>query len=229
MTDLSILMPVYNEEATLERAIQRVIDAELPVPEIELIVVDDGSTDGSRSLLSQREWPAAVRILRHERNLGKGAAIRTGAAEARGEYTAILDADLEYDPNDLTLLLEPMLTGSAEAVFGSRAFASHTAYGFWYVVGNKAVTMVANVLYNSWISDLMTCLKAMRTEQLRSLRLREAGFAIEPEITARLLRSGVRIHEVPITYAARSREEGKKLHASDALRVLVTLLRCRID
>lgn len=222
-------MPVYNEEATVEEAIRRVFDTEMPVQETELVVVDDGSTDATHSILSASKWPPELQVLRHPTNRGKGAAVKTAAAHARGEYTAILDADLEYDPADLGRLLEPLLSGRAEAVFGTREFESHTSYGAWYVLGNKTVTMTANLLYNSWISDLMTGLKAMRTERLNSLPLRERGFAIEAEITARILRSGVRIHEVPITYTARSREEGKKLHAVDAARVLATLLRCRFD
>jgi glycosyltransferase involved in cell wall biosynthesis len=229
MPELSVLMPVYNEEATVGEAIRRVFDTELPVEGTELVVVDDGSTDTTHSILSTSEWPPAVQVFRHSINRGKGAALQTAAEHARGKYTAILDADLEYDPADLGHLLEPLLSGRAEAVFGTRELGSHTAYRAWYVLGNKTVTMAANLLYNSWISDLMTCLKAMRTERLNSLRLREPGFGIEAEITARLLRSGVRIHEVPITYTARSREEGKKLHAVDAARVLATLLRCRFD
>jgi dolichol-phosphate hexosyltransferase len=229
MPDLSILMPVYNEEPTVERAIRRVLDTELPVRETELVVVDDGSTDATHSILSAIEWPPSLQLLHHPTNRGKGAAIRTAAAHARGEYTAILDADLEYDPADLDRLLEPLLSGRAEAVFGTREFESHSSYGAWYVLGNKAVTLAVNLLYNCWISDLMTCLKAMRTERLNSFRLREPGFGIEAEITARLLKSGIRIHEVPITYTARSREEGKKLRAVDAARVLATLLRCRFD
>jgi len=229
MADLSILMPVYNEEATVEQAIRRVFDAELPVEGVELVVVDDGSSDRTGAILAETAWPGDVRVLSHAANAGKGSAIRTAAANARGEYSVILDADLEYDPADIARLLEPLMDGRAEAVFGTREFESHTSYGAWYVLGNKTVTMAANLLYNSWISDLMTCLKAMRTERLASLRLREQGFAIEPEITARLLRSGVRIHEVPITYTARTRVEGKKLHAVDALRVLATLMRCRLD
>jgi hypothetical protein len=140
----------------------------------------------------------------------------------------VLDADLEYSPADLPSLLEPLRSGGAEAVFGTRGFQAHSAYSFWYVIGNRAVTFAANLLYNSWVSDIMTGHKAMRTELFRSLELRERGFAIEPEITARLLRRGVRIYEVPVTYRARTREEGKKLTALDGLRVIVTLLRCRV-
>ena len=226
---LSILMPVYNEAATVEQAIRRVFGADLPVDGVELLVVDDGSSDETSSIVSGNEWPPELRVLRHDSNQGKGAAVRTAAANAAGEYAAILDADLEYDPADLGRLLEPLQDGRAEAVFGTREFESHTSYGAWYVLGNKTVTLAANLLYNSWISDLMTCLKAMPMQRLNSLRLREPGFAIEAEITARILRSGVRIHEVPITYTARSREEGKKLQAVDAARVLATLLRCRLD
>jgi dolichol-phosphate hexosyltransferase len=229
MPELSILMPVYNEAATVEEAITRVFAADLPVDGVELVVVDDGSSDGTSSILSGRSWPSKLRIVRHDSNRGKGAAVRTAVAHATGEYSAILDADLEYDPADVGRLLEPLQDRRAEAVFGTREFEAHTSYGAWYVLGNKAVTLAANLLYNSWISDLMTCLKAMPTERLKSLRLREPGFGIEAEITARILRSGVRIHEVPITYTARSREEGKKLHAVDAGRVLATLLRCRFD
>jgi glycosyltransferase involved in cell wall biosynthesis len=227
--ELSVLMPVYNERATVVEAIEQVLAAGLPVDGLELIVVDDGSTDGTRELLEGRTWPVEVRLLRHERNRGKGAAVRTALAEARGRSTTILDADLEYDPANIPPLLEPIAAREAEAVFGVRGFQSHSAYSFWYVVGNKAVTLSANLLYNSWLSDLMTCHKVVRTELFRDLRLREQGFGIEPEIAARLLQRGVRVYEVPITYQARSRAAGKKLTALDGLWVLRTLVRCRLD
>ncbi len=226
---VSILMPVFNERETVEAAIADALGAELPVDERELILIDDGSTDGTRELLAGGDWPANVIVVQHPRNQGKGAALRTGLQHATMEWAAILDADLEYEAAGIGDLLEPLLSGRANVVFGSRAFTSETAYSFWYVIGNKSVTLATNVLYNSWISDVMTCHKAMRTELLRSLRLRERGFAIEPEIAARVLRSGERIHEVPVTYHARSREDGKKLTALDGVRVLRTLLRCRVD
>jgi glycosyltransferase involved in cell wall biosynthesis len=226
---LSILMPVYNELATVERAIDDALSADLPVESRQLVVIDDGSTDGTRELLRGREWPDAVTLVLHEKNRGKGAALRTGLLHATGTWSAILDADLEYRASDLGPLLEPLLAGEAHVVFGTRSWSSHSAYSFWYVMGNKGVTFATNVIYNCWISDVMTCHKAMSTELFRSLRLRERGFAIEPEITARVLRSGERIFEVPISYAARSREEGKKLTAIDGLRVLKTLIRCRVD
>lgn len=229
MPSLSILMPVYNERGTVEAAIADALGAELPVDERELVVVDDGSTDGTRELLTNAEWPENVRVVVHSRNRGKGAAVRTALEHATGEFAAILDADLEYQARNLAQVLQPLLDGRATVVFGTRAWASHSAYSFWYVVGNKAVTLATNVLYNCWISDVMTCHKAMRTQLFCSLRLREKGFAIEPEIAARVLRSGERIYEVPISYAARSREAGKKLTALDGLRVLRTLVRCKLS
>ncbi len=225
---LSILMPVFNERATVEAAIDDALTAPLPVESRELVLVDDGSTDGTRELLASREWPGNVKVVHHERNLGKGAAVRTALGHATGEFAAILDADLEYRAADLADVLEPLVSGEANVVFGTRAWTSQSSFSFWYVVGNKAVTFATNVLYNCWISDVMTCHKAMRTELFRSLPLRERGFAIEPEIAARVLRSGERIHEVPIHYRARSREAGKKLTTMDGVRVLWTLLRCRV-
>ena len=226
---LSILMPVFNERATIEAAIDDALSAELSVKSRELVIVDDGSTDGTRELLGSRTWPETVRLVYHERNLGKGAAVRTALQHATEEFAAILDADLEYRAADLGHVLGPLLSGDAHVVFGTRAWTSQSSFSFWYVVGNKAVTMATNVLYNCWISDVMTCHKAMRTDLFRSLPLRERGFAIEPEIAARVLRSGERIHEVPISYRARSREAGKKLTTTDGLRVLRTLVRCRIS
>jgi glycosyltransferase involved in cell wall biosynthesis len=226
---LSILMPVFNERATIEAAVADALEAELPVESRELVIVDDGSRDGTRELLLDGTWPENVRVVTHDTNLGKGAAVRTALQHARGEWAAILDADLEYKASDLGPVIEPLLAGEATVVFGSRAWSAHTAFSFWYVMGNKAVTLATNVIYNCWISDVMTCHKAMSTDLFRSLPLREPGFAIEPEIAARVLRSGERIYEVPIAYRARSREEGKKLTAIDGLRVLRTLIRCRIS
>jgi len=225
---LSILMPVFDELSTVEAAIEDALSADLPVATRELVIVDDGSTDGTRELLGSRHWPDNVKVVQHERNLGKGAAVRTALQHATGEFAAILDADLEYRAGDLADVLEPLISGDAHVVFGTRAWTSQSSFSFWYVMGNKAVTMATNVIYNCWISDVMTGHKAMRTELFRSLPLRERGFAIEPEIAARVLRSGERIHEVPISYRARSRAAGKKLTALDGLRVLRTLVRCRV-
>ena len=226
---LTILMPVFNERATVEAAIADALGAELPVAGRQLVIVDDGSTDGTRELLASRDWGETVEIVRHPRNLGKGAAVRTALQHATGTFSAILDADLEYAAADLGPLLEPLLSSQTNVVFGSRAFTSQSSFSFWYVMGNKGVTLATNVIYNCWISDVMTCHKVMRTSLFQSLRLRERGFAIEPEIAARVLCSGERIYEVPVSYRARSRAEGKKLTAADGLRVIRTLIRCRID
>jgi len=229
VTELSILMPVYNEEGTVERAIQRVLDADVGTDSYELVVVDDGSTDRTRELLDAHQWPEQVRLHHAAQNGGKGQAIRTALAEAEGTYSVILDADLEYDPNDLKDLLIPVRERVADAAFGTRAFRAHSAYSFWYVMGNRFLSMATNVIFNTWITDVYTCFKLMPTELMRSLALRENGFTIEAEITGRLLRSGARIYEVPITYVARSREEGKKIRPSDGFRGLITLLRIRFS
>jgi glycosyltransferase involved in cell wall biosynthesis len=229
MTELSILMPAFNEERTIEEAIERALDTKLPVKSRELIVVENGSTDRTREILESRDWPEEVRIVKLRPNRGKGGAIRAAADAARGRYSAVLDADLEYDAADLAPMLQPLLDGRGEVVFGTRMFQAHSAYSFWYVLGNRVINTSANVLYNSWLSDCMAGLKIVPTEMLRSIGLREAGFAFEAELTARLLRSGVTIYEVPITYRARSRTEGKKLRARDGLRMLLTFARCRFD
>ena len=223
---LSILMPVYNERATVERAIEEVLAADLPIP-FELIVVDDGSTDGTSDVLGRRDWDSRVTLLAHERNQGKGAAVRTALQAASGEFAAIFDADLEYDPHDMSHLLGPLLDGTTNAVFGGRAFDGYTSHSFLYVMGNRGVTLAANVLYNVYLKDLMTCHKVIRTDVFRSLPLKARGFDIEPEIAARLLRRGERIFEMPVQYKARTTEEGKKLTSVDGFRVLRTLLRCR--
>jgi dolichol-phosphate hexosyltransferase len=225
--DVTILMPVFNERATIEAAITDALGAELPVATRQLVIIDDGSTDGTREWLAQAQLPDDVEVVPHAKNRGKGAAIRTGLESARGTYSAILDAELEYAAADLGPVLEPLLAGRAQVVFGTRAWTSQSSFSFWYVMGNKSVTMATNVLYNCWISDVMTCHKAMSTQLFRSLKLRERGFAIEPEIAARVLQSGERIYEVPIGYAARSRDEGKKLTALDGVKVLRTLVRCK--
>jgi glycosyltransferase involved in cell wall biosynthesis len=223
---LSILMPVYNERERVERAIAEVLDTELP-SDFELIIVDDGSTDGTREILRAGDWDERVRRFEHERNQGKGAAIQTGLAKARGEFSAIFDADLEYYPADLALLMPPLMDGRANACFGVRAFDGYTSHSFLFVLGNKGVTLACNMLYNVYLHDIMTCHKMLRTDLFRSLPLRSAGFAIEPEITARLVQHRERIFEVPVHYRARSNDEGKKLTAVDGFRVIATLLRCR--
>ena len=225
---LSILMPVYNERERVERAIAEVLATDLP-DEFELIVVDDGSTDGTSEILKNGNWDDRVRLIAHDHNQGKGAAIRTALEQARGDYSAIFDADLEYDASDLGLLMPPLMDGRTNACFGVRAFDGYTSHSFLFVLGNKGVTFACNVLFNVYLHDIMTCHKMIRTEVFRSLRLRSPGFAIEPEITARLVQHGERIFEVPVHYRARATDEGKKLTAVDGFRVLGTLLRCRFS
>jgi glycosyltransferase involved in cell wall biosynthesis len=221
-------MPVYNEVSTVRQAVDEVLSADIGT-EIELIIVDDGSTDGTLEILDSTHWPPHVRVLKHEHNQGKGAAVRTALEAARGEFSAIFDADLEYDPADLGNLMPPLLSGNTNAVFGVRAFDGYTSHSFLFVLGNKGVTLVANILFNVYLRDLMTCHKAIRTDVFRSLPLRGTGFEIEPEIAARLLQRGERIFEVPVHYKARGSDEGKKLTAADGLRVVATLLRCRFS
>ena len=216
---LSILMPVYNERERVERAIAEVLATELP-SDFELIIVDDGSTDGTREILRNGSWDPRVRLFEHEHNQGKGAAIQTALGHADGEFSAIFDADLEYDPADLGPADAAAARRSHERRFGVRAFDGYTSHSFLFVLGNKGVTLACNVLFNVYLHDIMTCHKMIRTELFRSLPLRSAGFAIEPEITARLVQKRERIFEVPVHYRARSNEEGKKLTALDGFRVV---------
>jgi glycosyltransferase involved in cell wall biosynthesis len=223
---LSILMPVYNEEARLPEALKQALDVAYPC-EIELVVVDDGSKDSTREILKRTDDPR-VHIILHERNQGKGAAIQTAMNAATGEYMVILDADLEYDPQDIPRLLDPILDGRATVVYGNRIFGSHSAYSFWYVMGNKAVTTAANMLYNCYLGDLETCFKLMPVELYRSLQVKSRGFGMEAEVTGKLLRNRYRPYEVPISYNARTREEGKKITWRDGVEALWILFRERV-
>jgi glycosyltransferase involved in cell wall biosynthesis len=223
---LSVLMPVYNELATLASAVKEVLDVDYPC-EIELVIVDDGSTDGTRDLYDTFAGDPRVSIHLHDRNRGKGAAIATAASVATGDYLIMCDADLEYSPAQIPSLLEPVLAGEAEVVYGTRTFGSHNSYSYLYVLGNKAVTTFANVLFNCYISDLETCFKLMPTELYRQLRVHETGFGMEAEITGKVLRRGIRPYEVPISYKARSREAGKKLTWRDGVEALWILTRER--
>ena len=221
---LSVLMPAYNEAATVER----VVDAVLATPQAkEVILVDDGSTDGTRALVEKLGQREGVRALFHDRNQGKGAAVRTALAEASGDIVVIQDCDLEYDPQQYDILVEPIESGVADVVYGSRSFGSHTSFSFWYVMGNKLVTLATNILFDCYISDMETCYKVMRIEAARKLNLRARGFELEPEITGGLLNLGYQIYEVPISYRARSREQGKKLTWKDGVRALQMLVKVR--
>ncbi len=223
---LSILMPAYNEVATVGSAVKRVLDVDYPC-EIELVVVDDGSTDGTAEQLDGIDDPRLIRHA-HPVNRGKGAAIRSGSERATGDYLLVCDADLEYRPEDIPKLLEPILCGDADIVYGTRSFGSNTAYSFWYVLGNKAVTMTANALFNSWISDLETGFKLLPLPLYRELDVRSAGFGMEAEITGKLLRRGLPPFEVPISYRARGRAQGKKLTWRDGVQAVWILARLRL-
>jgi glycosyltransferase involved in cell wall biosynthesis len=223
---LSIVMPVYNEERRVAEAVKHVLEVDFPC-DVELVVVDDGSKDSTVAILNSFDDPR-IRLIKHPRNRGKGAAVRTGASEARGEYLVILDADLEYDPRDIPRLLEPILDGRTEVVFGSRQFGSHTAFSFWYVMGNKFVTTFANVIFNCYISDVETCYKLLPTALYRELAIKSNGFGMEAELTGKLLRRGVRPYEIPISYQARSRAEGKKITWVDGVEALAILMRERM-
>jgi dolichol-phosphate hexosyltransferase len=223
---LSVMMPIYNEERTLETIIGHVLER----PEVgELIAVDDASRDQSWEILSRVAGrDPRVRTFRQEVNQGKGAALRRAVSELRMPYALVQDADLEYDPRDYPMLLEPLVQERADVVFGTRGFAGQTAFSFWFVMGNKGVTLACNLLFDCYISDLETGYKALRSDLWKKLNLRGTRFDIEPDITARVLRLGYRIHEVPISYYARSRDEGKKLTWTDGVQALVALLRLRL-
>ena len=223
---LSILMPVYNEEARLPEALKRALAVDYPC-EVEMVVVNDGSADRTVEILDSADDPR-LRVIHHPRNLGKGAAIRTAVTLAEGDYMVILDADLEYDPKDIPKLLEPVLDGRATIVYGNRSFGGHAAYSFWYVMGNKGVTLAANILFNSYIGDLETCYKLMPLPLYQSLDIRSHGFGMEAEVTGKLLRRKLRPYEVPISYTARTREEGKKITWMDGVEALWILLRERL-
>lgn len=222
---VSVLMPAYNEAATVERAVEAVL--RVPIDK-EVIIVDDGSTDGTREVIQRIAARHDVTVIAHERNQGKAAAVRSALAAAAGDVVVIQDCDLEYDPSDLARLLEPIERGDADVVYGSRAFTSNNSYSFWFVMGNRLVTLVTNILFNCYISDMETCYKMMRLDAARRLRLKARGFGLEPEITGSLLNIGYRIYEIPVAYRARSREEGKKLTWQDGVRALGILVRVRL-
>jgi dolichol-phosphate hexosyltransferase len=223
---LSILMAVFNEERTISKVIGEVLKSAGPC-EFELIVVDDGSTDATSSLLSQVS-DHRVRVLRHEGNQGKGAAIMSALSLATGTYILPFDADLEYDPEDIPRLLEPVLKGRCEVVYGVRLFGYNTVYySYLYAVGNRLLTRFANVLFNAHLSDLHTCLKLVPTAVLRTLDLSAKGFGLDTEITAGLLKRGIRPFEVPARYYGRSRAQGKKIRWGDAVTCAQILVRAR--
>jgi glycosyltransferase involved in cell wall biosynthesis len=225
---LSILMPAYNEAETIEAAVNGVLGAQYPCP-VEVIVVDDGSIDGTRTLLAGID-DERLTVLGHERNLGKGAALKTAAAAATGTHIVPFDADLEYSPQDLATMLAPIIAGRCEVVYGTRLFGVNTVYqSFRYAIGNRAMTFAANVLFDANLSDLHTCLKLVPRALFEQLRLTESGFGLDTEITAALLRRGIRPFEVPVSYFSRSHDQGKKITWRDGVACLAILAKMRLD
>ncbi|MFI5350320.1 MAG: glycosyltransferase family 2 protein [Elusimicrobiota bacterium] len=224
---LSILIPVYNEKATVLELLRRVEAVTIPVAK-EIIIVDDGSTDGTRELL--KGLGARAKVVLHEKNRGKGAAVRTAITHATGDLIIVQDADLEYDPADYPGLLVPLLDGRADVVYGSRFLGggAHRVLLFWHYAGNVLFTLLTNVLYNVNLTDMGTCFKVFDAAQLKAIPLRSERFGIEPEITAKICKRQLRLYEVPISYSGRSYAEGKKITWKDGLSYIWCLLRYRI-
>ena len=222
---LTVIMPVYNERTTVAEVIRRMRAVELPV-RLEIIAVDDGSSDGSDKVLGALE-DSTVRVLRHPKNQGKGAAIRTGMTEARGDLVLIQDADLEYDPNDWPKLLDPVLRGKARVVYGSRFTGERKNMLPLHWLGNRLLSLATNLLYNTTLSDMETCYKVFDRRVLDGVTIRSNRFDFEPEITAKVLRRGHRIYEVPISFAGREFDEGKKITWRDGFAALYALVKFR--
>ena len=220
---LTIIMPVYNEGRTLRDAVDTLLKTDVGAT-YEVIIVDDGSVDGAVDEISETD----VRVIRHDRNRGKGAALRTGIELARGALITVLDADLEYDPADYRAMLEAIESKQAKVVYGTRSFGSNSAFSFWYVLGNRFLGFWSSFLFNTWLSDIETCFKMAPAEVWRSLELRSNGFGVEAEATAKFLKRGHRIYEIPISYTARSRDEGKKLKWTDGLIAFALLAWIRV-
>jgi glycosyltransferase involved in cell wall biosynthesis len=223
---LSVIVPVYNERKTIEEVIRRVRAVD-PGMEKEIIVVDDGSTDGTRDVLESLDLPG-TRVVYHEKNRGKGAALRTGFGAAEGDIVLIQDADLEYDPREYPRILEPILDGRADVVYGSRFLGGpHRVLYFWHYVGNRFLTTFSNMLSNLNLTDMETCYKVFRRDVLKKIELKSPRFGFEPEITVKLARLRCRIYEVPISYSGRDYAEGKKIGWKDGLAALFHLIRFR--
>jgi glycosyltransferase involved in cell wall biosynthesis len=223
---LSIIMPVFNERNTVQEILRRVRSVDLGDIAKEIIVVDDASSDGTPDILKHEE-DSTVRVFRHDVNRGKGAAIRTGLPHATGDFVIIQDADLEYDPDDYRALLAPVLKKKAQVVYGSRFTGERRDMLYWHMLGNKLLSLVTNILYNTTLSDMETCYKLFTREALEGIEIKSDRFNFEPEITAKLLRKKVRIYEVPISYAGREFEEGKKITWKDGFSALWALVKYR--
>ncbi|HSE15221.1 MAG TPA: glycosyltransferase family 2 protein [Candidatus Deferrimicrobium sp.] len=227
---LSIVIPVFNEVNSLKEIIERVREVHLPrIAGREIVIVDDSSTDGTRDLLATYKDQSAFKIFFHDRNRGKGAALRTGIAKTTGDFVIIQDADLEYDPQDYPKLLAPLLAGKADVVYGSR-FASgesRRVLYYWHSVGNRFLTTLSNIFTNINLTDMETCYKVFRGEVIRSIRIEEDRFGFEPEVTSKVARMGCRIFEVGISYSGRTYAEGKKINWKDGVRAIWCILKYR--
>ena len=236
MTKLSIVVPVYNEQQTMRDILDQIRRVDLTVEthsgtvtlEKEIIVIDDGSEDATGEILANEEQKGDLVLLYHHRNRGKGAAVRSGIARSTGDLVLIQDADLEYDPRDYPVLARPILEGRVSVVYGSRFLGPRKAMLFWHMLGNKLLTLVTNILYNAILSDMETCYKLLDGALARDLNLQSDGWGIDPEITAKVLKRGYRIFEVPISYYGREYYEGKKITWRDGFVVLWTLLKYRV-
>jgi len=225
---LSVVIPCYNEVGTIRQIVDRVRAA--PVDDKELIVVDDCSSDGTRDLLQREIAPLVSRVLYHERNQGKGAALRTGFAAATGDIVLVQDADLEYDPDEYPRLIKPIIDGKADVVFGSRFMGAeaHRVVYFWHMVGNKLLTLLSNMFTNLNLTDMETCFKVFRREVLSKILIEEDRFGFEPEITAKVAKLRVPIYEVGISYYGRTYEEGKKIGWRDGIRAFYAIVRYNV-
>lgn len=219
-------MPVYNEKKSVLATVNKVLKLDILK---ELIIVDDGSTDGTRELLTNTELGPKVRKIFHEKNSGKGAALRTGFARALGDIVVPQDADMEYDPAELPDLATPIISGVADVVYGSRLWGGkpQRAHMFWHLVGNRFLTLVTDILFNTTLTDIETCYKVFRTDILKDIRLKSNDFSIEPEITAKILKKKLRVYEMPISYYGRTYEEGKKITWVHGFAALWTIIKYR--
>ncbi len=222
MNKLSVVIPVYNEKETIKEILNRVRAVNL---DKEIIIVDDFSTDGTRDILKELALKGEEKVFFHEKNMGKGAALRTGFEHVTGDYVIVQDADLEYNPEDYHKLLGPVLEGKTEVVYGSRFIGGHKSMSFHHWLGNKFLTFMTNILYNATISDMETCYKLFKTEVIEGIAIKSNRFNFEPEITAKILKQGIRIYEVPISYAGREFSEGKKITWIDGFSALWTLIK----
>lgn len=222
---LSVVVPCYNEVGTIGQVVEAVRRS--PIQNLEIIIVDDCSTDGTRELLQSHIEPLVDQVLYHPKNRGKGAALRTGFAAATGDIVIVQDADLEYDPQEFPILIEPILKGKADVVFGSRFMSGqpHRVVYFWHMMGNKFLTLLSNMMTNINLSDMETCYKAFRREVIQSIRIQENRFGFEPEITAKVAKAGCRIYEVGISYYGRTYKEGKKIGWKDGFRAIYCILK----